>query len=507
MSNANQSILGYVEENVLGGGYNEFYAVLDSMANSLLSASANPANNDTVTLNSRVYTFKTTLTGAADEIKIGATLLDTLQNLISAINAWSGSGTKYGVGTVINALVSANLGTNKTSVVFTAKEHTTVLTGSEASTALTFTLTKAGPTTVNGSSYAKIHFNGESLVHGKETVATEEIRQDRSVGDLIEVGVGASGSIETEFHIEEYTSFIEGVLFGVPVTVTNEALATAAISADGILTTGTSMSAALQGARLVRIAGYTAGAAVHNGIKRIRPISATSFQILNHAGGTAGAASITVSASYVRNGITPKSFTLYKEMITPKQVITLHGMVPNSWSLTAEARKKIMQSFEWMGYAGRSWPENPFDGYVGPVVAPVVTSSNNIASIQADRIALPSPVQNFRLTVANNLRGRYVIGDKGTLEPGSGNCDITGSLDCYFSDRATFEAYLNHEEKSLEMPITDSDGRTMNIFLPKIRFTGDTPKISGVNTDIIQNFGYRAVQGAGGYQIQIDTLV
>lgn len=67
---------------------------------------SNVANNNTVTIVARVYTWKTTLTGAADEILIGAAIIDSLTNFKAAINAEAGAGTLYGTGTTINADVS-----------------------------------------------------------------------------------------------------------------------------------------------------------------------------------------------------------------------------------------------------------------------------------------------------------------------------------------------------------------------------------------------------------------
>jgi hypothetical protein len=66
-----------------------------------------PLNNHTVTVNGRVYTFKTTLTGAADEIHINGGD-GSLTNLAAAINLTGTIGTDYGTGTTINADVSSS---------------------------------------------------------------------------------------------------------------------------------------------------------------------------------------------------------------------------------------------------------------------------------------------------------------------------------------------------------------------------------------------------------------
>lgn len=77
-----------------------------------------PSNNETITVNSQVYTWKTTLTSAADEIKIGSTIDDCIDNYTYCINAGpTGEGVLFGTGTVANTAVTAAKGSGTTSVL------------------------------------------------------------------------------------------------------------------------------------------------------------------------------------------------------------------------------------------------------------------------------------------------------------------------------------------------------------------------------------------------------
>jgi len=61
----------------------------------LTSDNTNVSNGDTVTIGSKVYTFKTTLTSTEGEVKIGASADASLLNLINAINHTGTAGTDY----------------------------------------------------------------------------------------------------------------------------------------------------------------------------------------------------------------------------------------------------------------------------------------------------------------------------------------------------------------------------------------------------------------------------
>lgn len=105
----------------------------------LTSDTTNVSNNDTVTVDGRVYTFKTTLTGAADEVKIGADAATSLDNLKAAINDSGTQGTNYGVGTTAHTTVTATTNTDTTQVIQSRyKQKSNSITTTEASSHLSW---------------------------------------------------------------------------------------------------------------------------------------------------------------------------------------------------------------------------------------------------------------------------------------------------------------------------------------------------------------------------------
>lgn len=114
----NDSVL---EQRVLYNLKNAVAATGTDATGTITSTGTNPANNDTVTIGDQVYTFKTTLTGAANEVKIGAAATNTLDNLKAAINKTGTEGTDYGLGTPANPYVTAGTKT-ATTIQVTARD-------------------------------------------------------------------------------------------------------------------------------------------------------------------------------------------------------------------------------------------------------------------------------------------------------------------------------------------------------------------------------------------------
>jgi len=86
---------------------NDFIEAALVAATGTLTVTANPLNTETVVMDAKTYKFVTAL-AAANDVLIGATAEDSLDNLIAAVNAAAGEGTLYGTGTTQNATISAS---------------------------------------------------------------------------------------------------------------------------------------------------------------------------------------------------------------------------------------------------------------------------------------------------------------------------------------------------------------------------------------------------------------
>jgi hypothetical protein len=85
-------------------------ALKASVATALITMLAIPSNNNTIVVNGYTLTWKTTLSGGADEVLIGATLADSTTNLKDAINKGDGASTRYSSVINLPRIVTAQAG-------------------------------------------------------------------------------------------------------------------------------------------------------------------------------------------------------------------------------------------------------------------------------------------------------------------------------------------------------------------------------------------------------------
>lgn len=116
--------------------------VTGALATGTLTSDATaPSNNDTVTIGSRTYTYKTTLStgpAVANEVLIGANAAAALANLKKAINDSGTQGTEYSYGTSAHPDVTAGTLTATTLAVDARRKQVSNTATTEASTHLSW---------------------------------------------------------------------------------------------------------------------------------------------------------------------------------------------------------------------------------------------------------------------------------------------------------------------------------------------------------------------------------
>lgn len=114
-----------------------------------LTAAANAANTETVTVGGKVYTFQDTLTDVDGNVKVGASAEASLANLYNAINLGPGAGTAYAASMTANSHVRA---TSKTATTLVVKSRVPGAIGNLiASTEAAAQLSWGGATLASGS--------------------------------------------------------------------------------------------------------------------------------------------------------------------------------------------------------------------------------------------------------------------------------------------------------------------------------------------------------------------
>lgn len=106
----------------------------------------------------------------------------------------------------------------------------------------------------------------------------------------------------------------------------------------------------------------------------------------------------------------------------------------------------------------------PFDSFTGSIDE----GGSAIASVTA-----------IELNLENGIEPLFVVGSKTTRRPSIGKSRLTGTLTTYFESKALYEKFLNETESSLSLTLTDLDGNSYTIAIPRVKYNSGQPDVSG----------------------------
>ena len=338
-----------------------------------------------------------------------------------------------------------------------------------------------------------LRYTGESLVSSRETTESQEIRDDRQIADLIEVGIGAGGGIDVELSQGAFDDLIIAALQAAAWSaVVDESDDDVSISAvDNSVNSPKVALDSYTAGQWVRLSGFVNDA--NNGYAKIVSAAANKLVLSNITLTTeaAPAAGRIVQGAYIENGTTRRSFAIERGLLDKGKYELFAGMNVGTWGLNFQTRQILTGSF---GFTGKTatFGSSSIDGTPTPAPTKQVNNAvRHVKLVAVDGVPL-TLLRQVSMNLNNNLRANDAIGQLGAYEVGSGRIGLTGSIEAYFEDGAVYQKALNNDPSSLAFALEDGAGNGQVVEMPRLKFSNPRANAQGVDQDVISQLDYTA---------------
>ncbi len=346
----------------------------------------------------------------------------------------------------------------------------------------------------------ELRFTNESLNQTTETAKSAEIRADRAVSDIVRVGVSANGDIGIELSYGAYDDLFEGMLY-------DEWTTDVGVTAEGVIITNSSplgtsdiTSVASPGpfgdvvvGQFVQIFDSTSSPN-NDGFYRVTAASPEAITVT----GTlfAGADTISVKGSRVKNGVTRISFTLEKWFSDITEYINYAGMRIGTGALAIAPGAIITGTFTFEGKIAAAAGVTIGDG--SPVAATtedVMNAVDNVTDILIDGQPLAATDGCFTtidFQVNASTRPQPCIGQLENSGIGIGQNTIEGTIEAYFTNRTLYEKYIDFVTTGLSFRVVDGAGNSYLFDFPTFKFVSGEVNAGGNDQDVLVSLGFEA---------------
>jgi len=184
------------------------------------------------------------------------------------------------------------------------------------------------------------------------------------------------------------------------------------------------------------------------------------------------------ATNVLKAGVTRKSFQMEVAYTDIAQFHLFNGLIVNSMSLSISTDATVTGTFNMVGLD--MTPSGTTSDNVGgftPVGAKrSFDSFSGVINEGGSPIAIVTAVE---LNIENGLTPAKVIGSDVPVDYFDGRCNVTGTLTAFFEDAVLLNKFLNETPSDLDLTLTDPDGNTMQIEVPRIIYTGGSAPVSG----------------------------
>ncbi|AUR88715.1 major tail protein [Vibrio phage 2.117.O._10N.261.45.E9] len=182
-------------------------------------------------------------------------------------------------------------------------------------------------------------------------------------------------------------------------------------------------------------------------------------------------------------GTTRKSFTIMRHFgdltetdPTSKPYFVYRGCEVNTMSLTINANSMIPGVFGFVGKGLELLPTTIADSYNDPTETSTLDSFTGELKANGTTIAV---ITEIGLSLENGISPRFVVSSRDSILPEVGDSNLTGTMTAYFESSSLVEQFINETETRLEVSLPDKDGNTIELVVPRIKYTGGQPDVDG----------------------------
>lgn len=335
-----------------------------------------------------------------------------------------------------------------------------------------------------------IRHTGTTLGLSKESLQSEELRDDRQIADFRHGAYQVGGDINIELSYGSFDKLLEAVLCGTwaPRASVTATTISAAAADNSFNDSGLGFVAAgfLVGDEVV-VSGFTGDVANNLASGVVTVLTAGKMTIGGADGDVivddAAGESVTIATveGRLKAGTTRRSFTVerfFGDILTvDKPYHRFTGVEFNTMSLAINANAMITGSF---GVLGQNMATDTAI-VAGATYNPATTTSpldSFTGTLQENGTPI-AVITEIQLNAENGLEARFVVGSKQSIRPSIGRSNVSGQVTAYFENSTLLDKFINETESSIVFELPDGAGNQYTVTLPRIKYTGGQPDVDG----------------------------
>lgn len=325
----------------------------------------------------------------------------------------------------------------------------------------------------------------------KDSLQSEEIRDDRQIADFRLGANQVTGDITFELSFSSFDHLFKSGFLSLqwvsPATTGETTLN--ATETGYTRDAGSFISEGFIAGQTITISGFTGSG--RNGVATITSVSELEILTtpINITGTTAqgietGSGVETISAAeQIKAGVTRQSFTMVRYFsdisAANKPYYIFKGCEITSIQLTITASSMITGTFSVVGRSLEVASDLSSLGTPTYQAATTTAPLDSFTGTLEESNVSSGVITEISLTLQNGITPRFVVGSKNSILPSVEDSNLTGQVSAYFEDSTLVEKYINEVDSSIGLNLPDGAGNFMRLRLPRFKYTGGQPDVSG----------------------------